>query len=161
MRAATGSQAPPSAATLSRYVKDAARRFGERGGAVDTLDAFGDHAGRLIYPDRGRQRRLAATTRTHDRCCCHATGGRTWNNPGPPESCPIDAGHPAPPDESAMRLPPPNQAKTPTGTACAAKKGVLYFNNLHSRAHAFYGQLSGQISAANDESRPGDGRCRQ
>lgn len=51
-----------------------------------------------------------------------------------PEGCPIDKGL-------------IGQVKTIAGVENLARKGVLYFN-LHSKAHTFYGEMRGQIYAA-------------
>lgn len=87
----------------------------------------------------------------------HATTGA---HAAPPAACPVDAGLPPPPDEIARRQPLPNPVKALAGIEYAVKKAVLC-SDLHSRAHAFYGQMRGQISAAKRESRSGDGRSRQ
>lgn len=67
----------------------------------------------------------------------------------PPEACPVDAGFPPSPDEIVKRQPLPNQVKTLAGMEHLARKGVLYFN-LHTKAHTFYGEMRGQISAAKE-----------
>ncbi|MDC0711617.1 CHRD domain-containing protein [Stigmatella sp. ncwal1] len=54
--------------------------------------------------------------------------------PGLPESCPAELGFAA-------------QTKTLAGLEYLARKGVLYFN-LHTRAHTYYGEMRGQIYAA-------------
>lgn len=45
--------APPSPAGIAKDLKDAVRRFGQRGGLVSAQDPFGDHASRLVYLDQG------------------------------------------------------------------------------------------------------------
>lgn len=50
-----------------------------------------------------------------------------------PETCPIDIGF--------------DQTKTISGLDYLARKGVLYFN-LHTKAHTFFGEMRGQIHAA-------------
>ena len=54
--------------------------------------------------------------------------------PGLPESCPSELGFAA-------------QTKTLASLESLAKKGVLYFN-LHTKAHTYYGEMRGQIYAA-------------
>ncbi len=51
-----------------------------------------------------------------------------------PEGCPVDKGF-------------LNQVKTVAGLEFLARQGVLYFN-LHTKAHTFYGEMRGQIYAA-------------
>ncbi|XXF76972.1 CHRD domain-containing protein [Myxococcaceae bacterium GXIMD 01537] len=53
---------------------------------------------------------------------------------GLPESCPVEPGFFA-------------QAKTIAALDYLARKGVLYFN-LHTKAHTYYGEMRGQIYAA-------------
>ena len=45
--------APPPPAQVVQDLKEAVKRFGERGGLVGTQDPFGDHASRLVYLDQG------------------------------------------------------------------------------------------------------------
>ncbi len=54
--------------------------------------------------------------------------------PGLPESCPVGPGFPV-------------QSKTLSALDSLARKGVLYFN-LHTKAHTYYGEMRGQIYAA-------------
>jgi hypothetical protein len=54
--------------------------------------------------------------------------------PGLPESCPSELGFAA-------------QTKTLASLEWLARKGVLYFN-LHTKAHTYYGEMRGQIYAA-------------
>jgi hypothetical protein len=54
---------------------------------------------------------------------------------GLPESCPAELGFL------------PTQTKTIAGLEALARKGVLYFN-LHTKAHTYYGEMRGQIYAA-------------
>jgi hypothetical protein len=56
--------------------------------------------------------------------------------PSLPESCPAELGFLA-------------QTKTLAGLEYLAKKGVLYFN-LHTKAHTYYGEMRGQIYAAQE-----------
>jgi hypothetical protein len=56
--------------------------------------------------------------------------------PALPESCPVEPGW-------------PTQAMTVAAMEYLARKGVLYFN-LHTKAHAFYGEMRGQIYPAKD-----------
>jgi hypothetical protein len=53
-----------------------------------------------------------------------------------PEGCPSEVGFPA-------------QVTTIAGLEYLARKGVLYFN-LHSKAHAFFGEMRGQIYAVKE-----------
>lgn len=53
---------------------------------------------------------------------------------GLPESCPAELGF-------------ATQTKTIAGLEYLARKGVLYFN-LHTKAHTYYGEMRGQIYAA-------------
>jgi hypothetical protein len=57
--------------------------------------------------------------------------------PSLPEGCPVDKGFPL------------TQAKTIAGLEYLARKGVLYFN-LHTKAHTYYGEMRGQIYAAQE-----------
>ncbi|HMU40220.1 MAG TPA: CHRD domain-containing protein [Pseudomonadota bacterium] len=66
-----------------------------------------------------------------------------------PEACPVDFGFPPSPDDFLKKQPLANQVKTLSGMEYLAKKGVLYFN-LHTKTHAFYGEMRGQISAAKE-----------
>ncbi|NVJ22644.1 MULTISPECIES: CHRD domain-containing protein [Myxococcus] len=54
--------------------------------------------------------------------------------PGLPESCPAELGFLA-------------QTKTLASLESLARKGVLYFN-LHTKAHTYYGEMRGQLYAA-------------
>ncbi|RKH06669.1 CHRD domain-containing protein [Corallococcus carmarthensis] len=54
---------------------------------------------------------------------------------GLPESCPAELGFL------------PTQTKTLAGLESLARKGVLYFN-LHTKAHTYYGEMRGQLYAA-------------
>ncbi|MBZ4418470.1 CHRD domain-containing protein [Myxococcus sp. RHSTA-1-4] len=54
--------------------------------------------------------------------------------PGLPESCPVEPGFAA-------------QTKTLSALDYLARKGVLYFN-LHTKAHTYYGEMRGQLYAA-------------
>jgi hypothetical protein len=54
---------------------------------------------------------------------------------GLPESCPAELGFL------------PTQTKTIAGMEYLARKGVLYFN-LHTKAHTYYGEMRGQLYAA-------------
>lgn len=54
--------------------------------------------------------------------------------PSLPESCPAELGF-------------PTQTKTIAGLEYLARKGVLYFN-LHTKAHTYYGEMRGQVYAA-------------
>ncbi|WP_241759368.1 CHRD domain-containing protein [Pyxidicoccus parkwayensis] len=54
---------------------------------------------------------------------------------GLPESCPAELGFL------------PTQTKTIAGLEWLARKGVLYFN-LHTKAHTYYGEMRGQVFAA-------------
>jgi hypothetical protein len=56
--------------------------------------------------------------------------------PALPESCPAELGF-------------PTQSKTIANLESLARKGVLYFN-LHTKAHTFYGEMRGQIYAAQE-----------
>ncbi|MFL5345162.1 MAG: CHRD domain-containing protein [Hyalangium sp.] len=56
--------------------------------------------------------------------------------PALPESCPAELGF-------------PTQTKTIAGLEYLARKGVLYFN-LHTKAHTYYGEMRGQIYAAQE-----------
>jgi hypothetical protein len=56
--------------------------------------------------------------------------------PSLPEGCPTELGI-------------PSQAKTLSGLEYLARKGVLYFN-LHTQAHTYYGEMRGQIYAAQE-----------
>jgi hypothetical protein len=53
---------------------------------------------------------------------------------GLPESCPAELGF-------------ATQTKTLASLEYLARKGVLYFN-LHTKAHTYYGEMRGQIYAA-------------
>lgn len=68
----------------------------------------------------------------------------------PPEACPVDAGFPYSPDQLVRKQPLPNPVKTIAGMEYLARKGVLYFN-LHTKSHTFYGEMRGQIYAAQKE----------
>lgn len=50
---AAGPKAPPPPTQVVQDLKEAVKRFGERGGLVSAQDPFGDHASRLVYLDQG------------------------------------------------------------------------------------------------------------